>query len=223
MINRILFTNLALSIFYSAHTLAETFYVTDNWRFELRELPCWECTISGSLPTGTELTVLETEEPVEGWQYIETKNGSSGWIFQNYLSELPSARSQLDEALALSSLATAKQSLLEEQLERLTLELQKSGIDIKLVEITSEDGSVVIHAPRVIGNLSSIGYQNEELLRNNQLLQNELDLRAAEIDRLKDNTWKSHFIYGGGTVFAGVILCLILTRIRPRKGYSEWA
>ena len=113
--------------------------------------------------------------------------------------------------------------MLQSQFELLTREIIASGIEIEMVEVSNEDGSVVIEAPHIIGNLATIGSQNEELLRRNQLLQNELDLRNAEVDRLTDESWKMYFLYGGGAVFGGAILCLILTRIRPRRSYSEWA
>ncbi|MEQ9565030.1 MAG: hypothetical protein RLN85_04315, partial [Pseudomonadales bacterium] len=43
----------------------ESLYVTDNWRFEMRDSPCWECTITRSLPSGTALQVLPTDGQVE--------------------------------------------------------------------------------------------------------------------------------------------------------------
>lgn len=202
---------------------AETKYVTDKWRFEIRESPCWECRILRSLDSGTELEILETEEPVEGWLKVRTKSGYEGWMTERYISDTPSAASLLEEAQAVSSVAAIEQALIRDQFELLTREIQEAGIEIEIVEVSSEDGSVIIQAPHVVGNLATVGTQNEELLRRNQLLQNELDLRSAEIDRLQDDSWKAYFVYGGAAVFAGVILCLVLTRIRPKRGYSEWA
>ena len=204
-------------------TQPETLYVTDNWRFEMRDSPCWECTISRSLPSGTALQVLPTDGQVEGWQRVSTPNGFEGWISERYLQDLPSADTRVSQAEQEAQQAQAEQSLLQSQFELLTREIIASGIEIEMVEVSNEDGSVVIQAPHIIGNLATIGSQNEELLRRNQLLQNELDLRNAEVDRLTDESWKMYFLYGGGAVFGGAILCLILTRIRPRRGYSEWA
>jgi SH3 domain protein len=201
----------------------DTLYVTDNWRFEMRDSPCWECTITRSLPSGTALTVLPTDGEVDGWQRVRTPNGFEGWISERYLQETPSADTRVEEAEQLAQQAQAEQELLQDQFELLTREIVASGIEIEMVEVSNEDGSVVIQAPHIIGNLATIGSQNEELLRRNQLLQNELDLRNAEVDRLTDESWKMYFLYGGGAVFGGAILCLILTRIRPRRGYSEWA
>lgn len=201
----------------------ETMYVTDKWRFEMRETPCWECKIARSLETGTKLEILEGSDEVEGWKHIRTASGYEGWMSDRYLSENPSAASQLEESLAISTVAATEQALLREQFALLSTELRDAGIDVEMVDVTSEDGTVTIQAPRVIGDLATVGSQNEELLRRNQLLQNELDLRSAEIDRLSDDSWKAYFVYGGSAVFAGVILCLVLGRIKPRKKYSEWA
>ena len=225
MIKRLILplASLIAFILLSSAAQATTMYVTDDWRFEMRETPCWECRISRSLKTGTEVEILQTEEPVEGWKQIRTVSGYQGWMANRYLSDSPSAASQLEAARQISTVAATEQTLLREQFALLTTELQDAGIDVEMVEVSSEDGSVTIQAPRVIGDLSTVGHQNEELLRRNQLLQNELDLRAAEIDRLSDDSWKAHFIYGSSAVFAGVILCLVLGSIKPRKKYSEWA
>lgn len=210
-------------LIWSSLGQAETIYITDEWRFEMRESPCWECRIAQSLSTGTELQIIETEEPVEGWTQVRTGGGNEGWITDRYLSSEPSAASQLKVALSTSKQAATEKQLLREQFDLISTELLDAGIHVEMVEVSSEDETVTIQSPRVIGDLATVGHQNEELLRRNQLLQNELDLRSAEIDRLSDTSWKTHFVYGASAVFAGVILCLMLTRIRPRKAYSEWA
>lgn len=208
--------------FISVVSQAETLYVTDQWRFEIRESPCWECRIVRSLDTGTELEVIESDE-VEGWKNIRTGSDIEGWISERYISEQPSAASQLEQALDISQNADTERTMLREQFELLSAELLEAGIEVELIEISSEDGTVTIQAPRVIGNLATVGTQNEELLRRNQIQQNEIDLLSAQVDRLSDSSWKSHFVYGAGAIFAGVLLCLILTRLKPRKKYSEWA
>ncbi|MEX2365584.1 MAG: TIGR04211 family SH3 domain-containing protein, partial [Pseudohongiellaceae bacterium] len=200
-----------------------TVYVTDNWRFEMRDSPCWECTISRSLPSGTALQVLRTDNPVDGWQNVRTPNGFEGWISERYLQDSPSADTRVQEAEQQAQQAQIESELLRNQFELLTEKIIASGIEVEMMEVSNEDGSVVVQTPQIIGNLATIGSQNEELLRRNQLLQNELDLRNAEVDRLTDESWKMYFLYGGGAVFGGAILCLVLTRIRPRRGYSEWA
>lgn len=222
LLSLLAFAIAALPSLVSSVASAETLYITDKWRFEVRESPCWECRIVRSLDTGTKLEVLESEE-VEGWKNIRTESGIEGWISIRYISEQASAASQLEESLAVSKSAAIEREILREQFGILSTELLEAGIDVELIEISSEDGSVTVQAPRVIGNLATVGSQNQELLERNQILQNEIDLLSAQADRLSDSSWKSHFIYGCAAIFAGVILCLILTRLRPRKKYSEWA
>ena len=206
----------------SSVAIAQTAYVTDHWRFEMRESPCFDCKIVVyNLESGTELA--RTGETQDSWVQVRTLGGVEGWMPQRYLSENPSARSQLDQALEQTVLATSEQALLREQMALLATELDAAGIDIEMIIVTNEEQNVQIEVPKIIGNLATVGSQNEELLRRNQLLQNELDLRAAEIDRLSDTQWKSYFFYGGAAVLVGALLCLFLTRIRPRSRYSEWA
>ena len=223
MIQRLTFALASTLLACSTSSWAETLYVTDKWRFEMRETPCWECKIARSLKTGVRLEIIETEDPVEGWKHVRTTSGYEGWMSDRYLSENPSAASQLEESLAISSVAATEQALLREQFALIGAELRGAGIDVEMIEVSSEDGSVSIQSPRIIGDLATIGYQNKELLHRNQMLQNELDLKSAEIDRLSDHSWKAHFVYGGSAVFAGVIICFVLVNIKSRKRYSEWA
>lgn len=201
---------------------AETMYVTDAWKFEMRETPCFQCKIAIlGLPSGTQ---METTGLTEGaWTQVVAPNGTTGWMPNNYLSPIPAARDELDSAVANAEKATATAELANSQIQQVTRELERAGIELEVVDVSSEDGLATIQAPRIIGNLATLGRQNMELLERNQVLQNELDLRVAEIDRLEQSEVKSFFLYGAGAVIAGAFLAIILPRLKPKKSQSEWA
>lgn len=202
--------------------LAETIYVTDEWKFEMRERPCPKCKILiYNLLSGTK---LEKTGVVEGeWIQLRTADGLVGWMPENYLSTLPAARGAVAKAEQAETRATIESDLAKKHLEMATRELQDAGIEIEIVTATAEDGVTSIQVPRIIGNLSALGRQNSELLERVQVLQNELDIRGAEIDRLTDSEKQQSFAYGAIAVLAGAILAVLLPRIRPRKLHSEWA
>lgn len=201
---------------------AETVYVTDAWKFEMRETPCFQCKIAiYGLPSGTQLNTTGVTE--EGWTQVQTLGGTIGWMPDNYLSPIPAARDALEKAVENSERSRAEALLASAQMGLVTQELQQAGIEIEIVEVSSEDGLATIEAPRIIGNLATLGRQNRELLERSQLLQNELDLRVAEIDRLTESEVKTFFVYGALAVLAGALLAVILPRVRPRKSSSEWA
>ena len=201
---------------------AETVYVTDAWKFEMRESPCFQCKIAIlGIPSGTQ---LQTTGEVEGsWTQVRTQNGTTGWMPNNYLSPIPAARNGLKTAQESAERAAATADLASNQMQQVTEELKRAGIEIEVVDVSSEDGLATIQAPRIMGDLATLGRQNKELLERSQLLQNELDLRIAEIDRLEDSEVKTFFVYGAAAVIAGAFLAVILPRIKPRRSSSEWA
>lgn len=203
-------------------SIAETAYVTDAWKFEMRETPCFQCKIAlAGIASGTR---VEKTGLTEGnWTQITLQNGTMGWMPNTYLSDLPAARNELESAIANAQSSAARADLASAQMLNVTEELERAGIEIEVVEVSSDDGLATIAAPRIIGNLATLGRQNKELLERNQLLQNELDLRVAEIDRLKESEVKTFFIYGAIAVIAGALLAVILPRIKPRRSSSEWA
>eukprot|EP00903_Cladosiphon_okamuranus_P004445 g4443.t1 len=143
---------------------------------------------------------------------------------QSWANDDPYLSNGTYEHSAISSAAQseARAALASTQIMQVTQELERAGIEIEMVDITSDDGLATIQTPRIIGNLSTLGRQNRELLERSQLLQNELDLRVAEIDRLKESEVKAFFLYGAGAVIAGAFLAIILPRLKPRRSQSEW-
>ena len=216
----------AFSIMFAALWLplsisAETVNVTDAWKFEMRESPCFQCKIARlGIDSGTQLETLDTEG---SWTQVRMQNGTVGWMPNNYLSRVPAARNELDNAQKSAEIAVSKAELASQQMAKVTEEIRRAGIQIEMVEISSDDGLATIQAPKIIGNLATLGSQNMELHERSQLLQNELDLRIAEIDRLKGSEIKTFFMYGAGAVIAGAFLAVVLPRLKPRRSSSEWA
>lgn len=212
---------LAFLLSVSPLSLAETIYVTDAWKFEMRESPCFQCKIARlGISSGTP---LETTGQIEGdWTQVVTQDGTIGWMPKNYLSPLPAARNELNAAKEDATISASQADLANTQMLQVSQELERAGIDIEMIEVTSDDGLATIQAPKIIGNLATLGRQNKELLERSQLLQNELDVRVAEIDRLKESELKTFFFYGAAAVIAGAFLAIILPRLRPRRSQSEW-
>lgn len=63
---------------------------------------------------------------------------------------------------------------------------------------------------------------NQRLHESHQVLQTRADYLQAENDQLKNSDRYNQWIYGGGLLFAGVLLSLILQAFGKRKRQSEW-
>jgi len=215
-------TAIAIMMSTPQSLFAETIYVTDDWKFEMRERPCAKCKILiYNLPSGTPLEKTGATEGI--WVELRTESGKTGWMPKNYLSSLPAARKELESAEKNASKAILEAELAKTQLHLVTRELQGAGIEIEVVDVTAEDGVTSIQAPKIIGNLAALGRQNSDLRERLQLLENDLDMRVAEIDRLTDNEKQQFFGYGVMAILAGALLAVLLPRIPRKKSHSEWA
>ena len=68
----------------------------------------------------------------------------------------------------------------------------------------------------------TLSEQNQQLVKNNHMLQRENDSLKANVDDLQKDQRNESFLYGGLTVFLGAILVILIPKLRGRKRFSEW-
>ncbi|MBT5105216.1 MAG: TIGR04211 family SH3 domain-containing protein, partial [Porticoccaceae bacterium] len=68
----------------------------------------------------------------------------------------------------------------------------------------------------------ALSEQNQQLVKNNHMLQRENDSLKANVDDLQKDQRNESFLYGGLTVFLGAILVILIPKLRGRKRFSEW-
>jgi SH3 domain protein len=197
-------------------------YVSDSFEVPVRATGCSNCTIVHyGLASGTQ--VFDLGEEVEDWTRIRSQGGAiEGWMPSRFLlTEAPAAVRLNDAETELSSLSE-ENSLLRLQIEDLLSELTEMGLAVETVELESEEGEISRPVMSISGDVIGLNSQNEELIRRNQLMQQEIDILIARNERLEDSSWRSWFIYGAIAVLAGALLSVILPRLLPRRKYSEW-
>lgn len=196
-------------------------YVSDQFEVPVRQTGCSNCTIVHyGLASGTE--VIDLGEQVDDWTLIRTQGGIEGWMPSRFLLDEPVAREQLitaDESLALLQ---EENLLFNQQLESLLNELYSMGLSVESTIQESEDGLSSVPVMQISGDIIGLNSQNDELIRRNQFLQQEVDILTARNERLEDSSWRTWFIYGAGAVLAGAVLSILLPKLTPRKRYSEW-
>lgn len=195
-------------------------YVSDVIEVPVRATGCSNCTIVHyGLSSGT--AVYDLGEVEGDWTRIRSTGGSiEGWMLSRFLVQEPAARDQLVLAEADLLIATEENLVLSQQLDSLLDELRTMGLSVE--SMPSDDSENPNPVMRVSGDVVGLNNQNDELIRRNQFLQQEIDILTARNDRLEDSSWRSWFIYGAGAVLAGALLSILLPRLMPRKKYSEW-
>ncbi len=203
------------------YPLEKTVYVSDEFLVPLRETPCSRCTIvHRGIKTGSKLRLLEV---VDGWAHLITARGTEGWMESQYLVDEPIARIKLNQQQ--KELAAVKKRNTE--LDRNYNELREESKALRdQLDNSLGDNETVARELAEIRTISSdaiaLNQQNEQLVKNNHMLQRENDALKANVDDLQKDKRNESFLYGGLTVFLGAILVILIPKLRGRKRFSEW-
>lgn len=198
-----------------------TRYVTDSLPLEARSGPSTGYRIISMLESGTPVTVLEQ---AGGYSRIRTPEGTVAWILTRYLMDEPSARNQLaaaqeeleavkaENAELRSALDTARSQGTQTEADRNKVEEDLARVSKELAEIR-----------RTAAATLAIEQQNQELQTQVVKLERELQLAQQENMSLSDRGDRDWFVTGAAVLFGGIVLGLILPRLRGRRrrGWSE--
>lgn len=211
-----------LLLVISVSSFAQTRYVSDDLRINLRTGAGDQYRITKILRSGTRMTVLEESENAE-WVRVRTQAGDEGWVRVQYLQNEPVARDQLAQAQArIAELSSrggdiGKQNAeLREQNQQLTNELQAARDDASRLNRELEE------LKQISANAVNLNRSNQQLMEERRLLQTEIDVLKAENERLADDARQTWFLYGAIAVGLGVLITLIVQSLRSRRRYSEW-
>lgn len=195
-------------------------YVSDKLVITLRNGQGNSYQILKTLPTGTRLDVLESTEA--GYSRVRTSDGTEGWVRSQYLMDEPTAAMQLDEAtrklnILQDETEKLRNALSEVQAERAELTTQRDELLSKLKEAQSR----LDHLNEVAARPIVLDKENRELQQKNVALEKELQILNQENQALKDRAKREWFIAGAGVLLGGLLLGLLIPRIRWRK-QSSW-
>ncbi len=222
---RALSLTLLTLLFSTAIHAADTRYVSDKQYIPLRSGPGGEYRIiHRGLPSGTRLEVIRTSDKGE-FAEIKTDKGTSGWIRSQYLmTELP-AQNRLNAAQAKAESLDEKNKVLKVELEALSSE----RVDL-LNHVNSTEGNLTTTAAELArlkqlsGNALQLDANNRRLVLEAEELRSEGEMLTAENQRLQDNLDSEAFMNGAFAVVLGVIVALVVPRLRPkRRNNSGWA
>ena len=213
------FSALLLCISLSAQ--AETRFVTDELEVDLRSGTSTQHRILRMLPSGTSLEILSEDEN-SGYTKVRTATGVEGWILTRFLSRTPSARARLaDTEKKLAELEIQSRQrmakLSDRDKEFLNVSEELSRVKDENLKLSKQLADI----QRTASSALAIDAENKDI--KNKLMQMERDQETLrqENQALRDRTARDWFMIGAGVVIAGIIIGLILPRIRIRKR-SSW-
>ncbi len=184
--------------------VAETRFV--EVEVTLRRGPGTDFGISQMVRSGSPVEVLETNRAA-GWTRVRIPGGAQGWMLTRYLvsnpagqQELIAAQQRIDELTQANREVTGERNRLMNESDNLAEELAK------LKELSSD--SIALEAT------------NKRLQASVERLEQEVSTLKEENRLLGANVKRDWFLAGGGVLFLGLLLGLILPRVQWRRKRS---
>jgi SH3 domain protein len=210
-----------LSVLVCGTALAETRYVSDNLEITMRSGKGTSYGITRMLRSGTPVDVLE-EDKDAGYTHVRTKGGKEGWVLTRFLMKGQAARDRL--AAAEKNLAELELENRKMETSMATLTDEKVSLEKELAALEGQTRNVsqeLSEIKRTASSALAIDSENKDLKGRVVSLERQLQTLQQENESLRDRTARDWFMVGAGVVLLGIIVGLIIPRIRWRKK-SSW-
>ncbi|MDH3690480.1 MAG: TIGR04211 family SH3 domain-containing protein [Gammaproteobacteria bacterium] len=207
-------------LLFSCAAFAQTRYVSDDLEITMRTGPAKDKKIVRILKSGTAVNVLDVDDG-KGYSRVREPGGEEGWVLTRYLMGEPSAREQL---------TTVRQRMKELERENEKLEIELAQIDIlqNTVDRLKQENNLQTEELKTIRQTAastlSIDEENQTLKEAMSTLVREKDSLQAENQNLRNNSQQQWFVRGAGVVLLGIIIGLVIPKIRwrRRRGWGEF-
>ncbi len=210
---------LSALLFLASPAGAETRYVSDVLYVGVREAPSDPARVLRTLRSGTAVEVLERQG---AFARIRTEDGLEGWVKAKFLVPEPIARDRLKAAEARIAALEEENQRLEAQVQRLQGRLEETERDRKrLAEARDRLQAEVEKLRELAASPAALAEENAQLKRHTVQLEAELGQLRGEVTTLRDQTRRDWFLAGAGVLALGLLIGLVVPRIRWRRR-NEW-
>ena len=192
-------------------------YITDQLDLPIRSDKSFNNNIIRLLPSGTELSLLQSTE--DGWAQIQFDD-TIGWIKSFYLSPDPSAREKLKKLTRTynaNKLLISKLSGEKEELESQLSTVKQENTD--LIVQNSKSQAEKEHIEQIYQDALKLEHENEKLIQEKLQLKAELQLAVNNTQIQKDTSSRNWFIVGAIVLFFGMIIGFIVPGLLNRRRY----
>ena len=199
----------------------QSVWITDDFEVTMRNGQGNRQAIIRMLSSGTRLERLEKNDE-SGYSLVRTSGGAEGWVLNRYLLVRPPARITMPDLQSKMTQNEAQRKEVTRELRELKAE--RDALQRKLKQSGSSSDNLQKELSRVSelsSNVIQIDIDNARLSQSLDETQAELDKAQAEIRRLASRSNREWFVIGALVVIFGIIVGLILPRIRWRRK-SSW-
>jgi len=196
-------------------------YVTDQLEITMRSGKSTQHQVIRVLPSGTPLELLEVDTE-SGYSRVRSPQGIEGWVISRYLDNMPSGRERLAEAEKKLANLNIENNRLQENIKQLNAD--KSALEKEKQELTKENRRLDQELTRIrqtAGSAIAIDSENKSIKEKLNTLERNYQATKQENEVLKDRSDRDWFMVGAGVVLLGIIIGLIIPKIRWRRK-SSW-
>ena len=211
-----------LLLFVALPVAAENRWVTDDLEITMRTGKSNRNAIVRMLKAGTELEIVEVDRQA-GYTLVRTGSGAEGWVLSRYLRRNPPAKIRLpDLESRLQTYEADQDSLavrvneLEEERRELTRQLREAENTAQRVRQELEE------LQRVSASAVQVSAENRELSQSLKTGEQRITNLEEENRSLASQANREWFLVGAGVLVFGVLMGLVIPRIRWRKR-SSWS
>jgi len=198
---------------------AETQYVVDKLIITMRSGQSTQHKIIRHLPSNTKLEILEKGEK---YSQVRGPGGKEGWVLNQYITSTPTAKIKLATAQSKLAKLSAENDRLKTDLKNLgAKEANVSKEHKSLTRSSKKQADELSHLRRVAAKPLKLANENQRIKKEFLDLENEHTLLSQETQMLRDSSDREWFLNGAGVIIVGIILGLIIPRLRVRKK-SSW-
>ena len=218
------FSLLCAAFFVSLAAFGEPVWVSDQFEVMLRTGPSTNNAIELMIGSGTELEFLE-EDAASGYSRVVTGGGTEGWVLSRYLMQEPGAREQLATLTQQLNVANAEGSSMGSRLGDIRTAYEAAQRRISALEQEKTDMQTDLDKiRRTAANVLAIDEQNMNLQQRLTDVEMTISILEQENESLGSQTTRNWFITGALVLLGGVLLGLILPRMRcqKRSGYDRF-
>lgn len=220
--NKKLWIALLGSIVINSAAYAETAYVSDVLYITLRTGQGDSFRIIKTLKSSTKLELLEKSED-EKYALVKTEDGEEGWVQFRFLINEPTSEILLNSAQASVERLKNENAQLKEKYEKARNELRDTESERKRLESKSTKlEKETEQMEKVAAKPIQLDRENKELRTRNAEMGQEIQELKQKVDNLSGSSNRDWFLTGAGVVLIGVLIGLIVPRLRLRKS-SSWA
>ena len=205
---------------FTSLAFAKVKYVSDELVINMRSGKGTGFKIVNIIKSGTALTVLKKDS---GYSQVRTPKGKTGWVLSRFLIDTPVAKTLL--AQAQQDVAQMKEKYDKMAAELGSLKNQRdtlSASEKTLLENKEHLNVELVKLKKIAARPMQLEKENEQL--RNELVKIEADnsLIKQEYQALEDNSDHEWFMAGAGVLFGGIILGLILPKLRSGQRKANW-